>query len=86
MRGTRIGLLALGGLFLVLGALSLVWVAVDRTMALAGGIMGGSFLLVGVVMYFSARYVGSLDTSTVLRDGIPGTAEVLSGRARSRPR
>jgi hypothetical protein len=78
MRGTRIGLLAGSGLSIVIGVLSLVWVAVDRSMALAGGIMAGSFLLVGVVLYFSARYVGSLDTSDILRDGTPGTAEVLS--------
>lgn len=46
--------------------------------ALAGGTLGGSFLLAGVVRYFSARYVGGLDTSDLLRDGIPGTATVLS--------
>jgi len=60
--------------------LSLVWVAVDSTLALAGGIVGGSFLLVGVVLLFAARYVGSLDTSGVLRDGVRGTATVLSTR------
>jgi len=78
MRGTRMGLLVGSALSFLLGVLSLVWVAVDSTMALAGGIVGGSFLLTGIVLVFAARYVGSLDTSGLLRDGIPGTATVLS--------
>lgn len=80
MRGTRIGLLVGGGLSILIGVASLVWAVVDSSMALAGGIMAGSFLLVGVVLYFAGRYVGGLDTSDILRDGTPGTAEVLSTR------
>lgn len=78
MRGTRIGFLGGGALFIVIGLTSLLWAALDAEARLAGAMTGGSFLIVGVVFLFTARYVAGLDPSAVLRDGVSGTAEVMS--------
>lgn len=80
MRATRLVLLTLGILFFLVGAPAVGWTAfnLDSPAALGLGIMGVVFLVVGVVMMLSVRYMKGLDTSSLLRDGEPGTAQVLS--------
>ncbi|NUT33569.1 MAG: hypothetical protein HOV79_10890 [Hamadaea sp.] len=80
MRATRLVLLSLGVLFFVVGVPAVGWTILntDSPYALGVGIMGVVFVIVGGIMALSVRYMKGLDTTALLRDGVPGTAQVMS--------
>ena len=79
MRGTRIAMTVGGLLLLLIGVAATVWTVTNTgsAAALGIGIVGGTFLVTGVAFLLAGRYMGGLDTTALLRDGIPGTGEVL---------
>lgn len=79
MRGTRWVLFFLGVLFPLAGVVNLAWALSTTSEAtLSFTIAGVTFLVVGLIMLVSSRYVANLDTSVLLRDGVAGTAQVRS--------
>ncbi len=81
MRTTKVAFVVLGLLALVGGVvLAAMAAASDSATALGMGIFGGTLIFLAVVFLLVARYMGGLDTGTVLRDGVPGIAQVLSIR------
>ncbi|GAA1741866.1 hypothetical protein [Luedemannella helvata] len=81
MRTTRWILTFLGYAFLAAGAGAAVWVLVaSEAHRLNAAITAATFLVVGLVLVRTGRYVAGLDTSALLRDGSPGTARVLTVR------
>ncbi len=79
MNGTKWTFGISGVMFIIVGAAAIVWAvqAGDNPARWGLGIGIGSFVIVGIVFLFVARYTGGLDTGPVLANGIPGTAEVL---------
>jgi hypothetical protein len=81
VRFTKWLLLALGVLFIVLGAIGMLWaVSAESYLAMGLGSAAAAFIFVGVVMFLAARYVGRLDPTATLEHGIAGTAQVRGVR------
>ncbi|HET6952744.1 MAG TPA: hypothetical protein VFI47_20350 [Acidimicrobiales bacterium] len=81
MRTTKVVMAVAGVAMLVAGLAGGAWAATaDSEAALGVGIMAATLGFVGVVFVLVARYLGGLDTTQQLRDGVPGSAQVLSTR------
>jgi hypothetical protein len=78
MRATKVVLLAVA-LGMTIGGGILLWKGLDSDGPERMGLIiaGATVLVVGLSMFVAARYVAGLDTSPLLRNGIPGTAQVL---------
>ena len=82
MRATRIGFTAFGWAAVVAGVGCGVGAAVAGGVEaqLTLGILAATLLVLGIVFVLVARYMAGLDTSDILRGGVPGVAQVLSTR------
>lgn len=78
MRGMRLGFTVIGALMLLAGIGGVVWSFTGDNLFVTsgGGIAGITFVVVGVVFMFTGKYMGGLDSSETLKNGVAGMAQV----------
>lgn len=78
MRASKVALLIVG-VGMTAGGAVLLWTGLDSDgpERLGLTIAGVTVLVVGLSMFVAARYVARLDDTALLRDGMPGTAQVV---------